>query len=209
MEIIGDSLHMTHNFELVSWAGGPGSELLVAGREGVFHFIQSPSGWDSRQLVGATEGKSEFAGAGEVRSGRLPGGKIFLATIEPMHGHQVIAYTPPANTAQKALWQRHLLDDSLKEGHALACGDLLGAGFDQVVAGWRGKDNHGKVGIKLFIPRNQEGSAWQQAIIEDNGIACEDLCLADMNEDGQLDIVAAGRATRNVMVLFNERDQKH
>jgi hypothetical protein len=80
---------------------------------------------------------------------------------------------------------------SLKEGHALACGDLLGAGFDQVVVGWRGKEDQGRVGIKLFIP------------LDDNGIACEDLCLADLNGDGRLDIVAAGRATRNVRVYFN------
>jgi hypothetical protein len=35
-------------------------------------------------------------------------------------------------------------------------------------------------------------------------MACEDLALADLDGDGRLDIVAAGRATRNVVVWFNE-----
>jgi hypothetical protein len=115
-----------------------------------------------------------------------------------------VAYTEPDSKDSNTLWQRHLIDDSLKEGHALACGDLLGAGFDQVVVGWRAKDKQGRVGIKLLIPLDPEGSNWQQAVLDDNGIACEDLCLADLNGDGRLDIVAAGRATRNLKVYFNE-----
>ncbi|MEK7678021.1 MAG: VCBS repeat-containing protein [Verrucomicrobiota bacterium] len=35
--------------------------------------------------------------------------------------------------------------------------------------------------------------------------ACEDLALADLNGDGRLDIIAAGRATKNLKVYFNER----
>ena len=44
----------------------------------------------------------------------------------------------------------------------------------------------------------------EMALIDDNTMACEDLTLADLNGDGKLDIVAAGRATRNVKVYFNE-----
>ncbi len=41
-------------------------------------------------------------------------------------------------------------------------------------------------------------------LIDDNTMACEDLTVADLNGDGKLDIVAAGRATKNVKVYFNE-----
>jgi len=41
--------------------------------------------------------------------------------------------------------------------------------------------------------------------VDDNTMACEDLCLADLNGDGKLDIVASGRGTKNVKVYFNER----
>ena len=139
-----------------------------------------------------------------MRDGKLPGGRRFLATVEPMHGHQLVVYTEPPNGAPQALWSRQVLDSSFKEGHALACGDLLGKGSDQIVIGWRGTNAEGKVGIKLFTPADPEGEQWSQSTLDDNGMACEDLCLADLNGDGRLDIVASGRATKNVKIYFNE-----
>jgi hypothetical protein len=55
------------------------------------------------------------------------------------------------------------------------------SGFDQIVVGWRGKDKEGKVGVKLFWPTDSEGEKWSEAIVDDNTVACEDLCLADLN----------------------------
>jgi hypothetical protein len=34
-------------------------------------------------------------------------------------------------------------------------------------------------------------------------MACEDLCLADLDGDGKLDIIASGRATKNVKIYYN------
>ncbi len=42
------------------------------------------------------------------------------------------------------------------------------------------------------------------ALVDDNTMACEDLRLADLNGDGRIDIVAAGRATKNVVIYWNE-----
>jgi len=41
-------------------------------------------------------------------------------------------------------------------------------------------------------------------VIDHNTMACEDLKLADLNQDGRLDIIAAGRKTKNVNVYWNE-----
>jgi hypothetical protein len=211
-EPISDSMHMTHNFEPVRWTKSGAAELLLAGKEGVFDFIHEEKGWSSRQLVGKRENDSTFAGCGEVRIGKLKTAKpadsfpnYFLATIEPMHGNQVAVYTAPSVDAATGLWERHAIDLSLKEGHALACGDLLGLGSDQIVAGWRTKNAAGKVGIKLYWTEDSAGKEWKETLLDDDTIACEDLCLADLNGDGKLDIVAAGRATKNVKVYFNER----
>jgi hypothetical protein len=48
-------------------------------------------------------------------------------------------------------------------------------------------------------------NSWQSYWIDRNGMACEDLKLADLNGDGQLDIIAAGRATNNLKVYWNRR----
>ena len=94
-------------------------------------------------------------------------------------------------------------DSSLVDGHALACGDLLGIGRDQIVVGWRAMGSKAKVGIKLLTPLADDLKEWRTTLVDDNGMACEDLCLADLDGDGKLDIIAAGRATKNVKVYFN------
>ena len=202
-DLVSDSLHLAHNLDPVNWTGQRAGELLVAGKEGVFHFLNQTGGWNSRQLVGRDHG--DFQGAGEVRSGKLPGGGTFLATVEPMHGNQLVIYTAPEPHNSKAFWRRSVIDASLKEGHALACGDLLGAGFDQIAVGWRAKNSEGRTGIKLFVPLDKEGKNWRQSLVDDNTMACEDLCFADLNGDGKLDIVASGRATKNLKIYFNEK----
>jgi hypothetical protein len=197
-EVLDDSMHKTHNFDPVQWDTDPAQELLVAGKEGVF-LLDRADGKSSMTQISGTES----GGAGEVRAGKLRD-RRFIATIEPMHGNNLVVYTPPA-AAAKGLWNRHLLDESLVDGHALACGDLAGTGNDQIVVGWRAMNRPGmKVGIKLFSPLDAAGTKWKQTVIDDNTMACEDLCLADMDGDGKLDIVAAGRATKNLKVYFNQ-----
>ena len=44
-------------------------------------------------------------------------------------------------------------------------------------------------------------SEWKRWTLDDE-IACEDLRVVDLNEDGKLDIVACGRASRDLRVLF-------
>ena len=97
-------------------------------------------------------------------------------------------------------WSKEVIDTTLNQGHALATGDLFGSDAPEIVAGWRGLDKNNKVGIKVYTPH---GDSWQSHTIDDNQIACEDLRLFDFDSDGRLDIVAAGRATANVVVFWN------
>ena len=200
--LIDDHLHLTHNFDVVSGSHPPAEELLVAAREGVFQFVPEGDRWRREQRVGNREGQTAFTGAGEVRQGRRRSGP-FIATIEPMHGHQLVVYTPPGAGDSSPLWRRTVLDESLIQGHALACGDLLGLGADQIVVGWRGNRPGDRVGVKLFVPLDDAGTVWESFAVDEKQMACEDLCLADLDGDGRLDIVASGRATRNLKVYFN------
>ena len=204
-ELINGSLHMTHNFDLLNPAQSRERGMLVAAREGVFKVItRQDSGWSASQLVGPTLGQTNFSGAGEIRAGHLSGNIPFMVTVEPMHGDHLIVYTQPDSKDSSGFWKRHLLDDTLKEGHALACGDLAGRGDDQIVIGWRSKNAAGKVGIKLFTALDASGQNWAQESVDDNTMACEDLCLADLNGDGRPDIIASGRATKNLKIYFNQ-----
>ena len=207
-DLIDSTLHMTHNFQPVRWEGKPWDELLVAAKEGVFHFVKNAGGWARHQLVGNEGSETNFVGAGEVRDGRLPNKDRFLATVEPMHGHQAVIYTAPTSGSDHRFWNRHILDDQLVDGHAVACGDLLGTGSDQVVVGWRAMNRPGvKVGIKLFTALDDQGAHWRTDLIDDNRMACEDLRVGDLTGDGKLDIIAAGRGTHNLVLYVNETEK--
>jgi uncharacterized glyoxalase superfamily protein PhnB len=199
IETIDDALHATHNVDPVQWDGDPEDEIVVASREGLFLLDRGATGAGSFTRRALVSG-ADFPGASEVRSGKLAGDRRFLASIEPFHGNRLMVAIEGDGTAP---WRRQLLDEDLKEGHALACGDLLGLGHDQIVAGWRQENAAGRVGIRLYVPRDEKGLRWERFAIDDNSMACEDLKLADLDGDGRLDVIAAGRATRNLRVYFN------
>jgi FG-GAP-like repeat/Aldos-2-ulose dehydratase, beta-propeller domain len=197
-EVLNNSLHATHNFDPVQWDSDPAFEMLIGGREGSFLY-------DSKRTSGLVQlGGNESGGAGEIRLGKMKTGRRFFATVEPMHGTNLVVYLEPLGPQPKQ-WERHVLDSTLVDGHALACGDLTGQGSDQIVVGWRamGKTDV-KVGIKLFTMQADDPTKWTSTLVDDNQMACEDLCLADLNNDGKLDIIASGRGTKNVKIYFNE-----
>jgi hypothetical protein len=103
-------------------------------------------------------------------------------------------------------YRDQVLTDRLVEGHALQVGDLLGTGGDQIVVGWRGKGGttDTPIGVALWTPLDQAGEKWRETVIDPDGMACEDLQLADLDGDGYPEIIAAGRRTHNVKIYFND-----
>ena len=191
--VVGDFMHASHNFQAINWDVDPEEELLAAGKEGIWYFGRTASGWKNRQLTDQP--------AGEIREGRLGGTRRFLATIEPMHGITVALYLEPGAPGGK--WTRRVLDETLKDGHALAVGDVLGIGSPQIVAGWRAMNPRGAPGIRLYVPGDAAGVGAQRFEIGGTEVAVEDLKLADLDGDGRLDIIAAGRQTKNVRIFWN------
>ena len=192
--VIDDHMHMSHNFDVAQWDEDTANEMLLSGLEGVFLLNLSKRGAWSRQQISNNP-------TGEVRQGAGAKGKKFIAAIEPIHGNQLSIYTAAKG---KKLWDRNIVDDSLDQGHALATGDFLGTGSDQIVVGWRGTRRTGKVGVKLFYPTDKNRTQWKSLFIDNNQMATEDIRVADLNADGKLDIVAAGRASHNLKIYFNE-----
>lgn len=191
--LLDDGLHLTHNLDPVSWDDDPEEELVVGSREGLMLLDRADDGWKRTVLVGG-----EHGGAGEVRVGRL-GDVRMIAAVEPMHGARLAVYVDHGGKLQ-----RHVLAEDLAQGHALACGDLLGIGRDQIVVGWRAPNAKKERGVRLYVP-DQKGADWRMHRVDGVSMACEDLRIADLDGDGRLDIVAAGRATHNLKIYWNRK----
>lgn len=197
-DVICDFLHLSHNFHIVNWDEDPEEELIIAAKEGVWHLDRQDGQWKATQL------SEHFAG--EVRDGRLPDGRRFFATVEPKHGSVAAVYAQPKSAGR--LWERlSVLDDQLKDGHALACADFLGTGSDQIVVGWRAMNDPGVPGIQMFTPMTVDGTQWRTTRISAEKVAVEDIKVGDLNNDGRIDIVAAARQTKNLVIFYNETEQ--
>jgi hypothetical protein len=216
-EVIDQSLHVLHNFCPVPAPGGKGSDILTASYEGVHRLRRTGGGW-VKQKVGAGNQATPTRnrGASEVKQGKLKGGREVIATIEPWHGHQVVVYTPPraggtapspsSGRATTMLWDRHVLDEKLRWGHAVWFADLDGDGSDELIVGVR--DNLSKkpgerCGVRIYKALDADGARWRRQLVDEGGVAVEDLACADLSGEGRIDIVAVGRATRNVRLYRN------
>jgi len=186
------ALHKTHNFDV------DGKDVVVASAEGIFRTSIVGDGVDSLFISPKTS-TPPSRGAGEVRVGRE-----FYAAIEPIHGNELVIYVEGGDGGPSEAWQRITLTDQLNQGHGLAVGNVSGGEeSDEIVVGWRKPDSDGRVGLRLFH-RDAEG-AWHSQLIDDNDMGCEDLKLADLDGDGRLDVIAAGRDSHNLKIYWNRK----
>lgn len=194
--VIEDTMHITHNLDPAQWLPEtPAEEILYAGREGAMLLTYQNGKWSTQKFP-------LIEGSGEIRMGQLSADKPFIATIEPLHGDRLVLYQPDA--PGKAISKRQILDDNIKAGHAIATADLFGDDRQEIVAGWRTPNKDQKVGVKVYWATDASGTHWKSAWIDENGMACEDIRLGDLNGDGKIDIVAAGRNSHNLKIYWNE-----
>lgn len=190
-EVIDESMHLTHNLVVIGKESD--NAILLGGKEGVMMIKKEGISWSTIPFPLPGNG-----GVGELRMGTSEKQTHFLATVEPMHGNQLVANDLVTET-------RTVLSDQLKDGHALAVGDFLGLGSDQIAVGWRLPNEAGEFGVKLFVPKNGSFADFEEIWIDRNGMACEDLQAADLDGDGKLDLIASGRSTKNLKIYWNRR----
>ncbi len=201
--VADDSLHIAHNFIIEDGA------IVVAAREGVVSLSRNLNGGFLRQHIGD-------GSPGEIKLGKLrgAGGGRALATIEPWHGTDVVIYREPAGAPRggtaftgapeprgRGPWQREVIESGLTEGHALAWADGDGDGEDELFVGWR------KAPFGVARYRRQAGlsgavDTWSKTMVDDGGMAAEDIAAGDLDADGRPDLVAGGRATGNLRLYL-------
>ncbi len=191
ISLVSDFLHDSHNFHPINWDKDPEEEFLQAAFEGVWLFDRRNGKWKGERLTQNW--------AGEVRDGKTSSGQRFVTAIEPKHGTTVAVYLKSGDK-----YERVVLDETFRDGHALACADFLGTGGDQIVAGWRGMRPRAVPGVKLFVPQNNDYTKWKTYRLSGAEIAVEDIKVADLNGDNKPEIVVAGRQTHNVKIFWNE-----
>ncbi len=211
-EVLSEELHVVHNFD-ADLEGGyarKGTPFLAVSYEGLHLVYPEGQGtkWTTKFMDAANQTNPKGSrGASEVRRSRDQLGAI--ATVEPWHGNQFVMYTPAKPNPEKAFsLTRTVIDEQLRWGHALAWADLDGDGADELIGGVRDdptkEDKHTeKRGVRLY-KRDGKGLKWERYILEDGGVAVEDLATADLNGDGKPDIIAVGRATGNARIYWNQ-----
>lgn len=207
-QTVTDQFHVVHNFWPVDFDGDGKTELLVASYEGLWLLRPEAGGtWKAEQIgIGEQSNPKASRGCSEAKLGHTKSGQRFIATIEPWHGNEVVVYTPPQSG--QGLWDRKVLDSSLHEGHGIWLADLDRTGRDQIITCSRaGKPGEGR-GVFVYTMSSPNGNAsdatWTKHVIDDHDMAAEDLAAADLNGDGNIDIVAVGRATHNICIYWNE-----
>lgn len=199
VRVLDHGLHVVHNFDVIR--SGAVHDIAIASYEGLSLLSRDGTGW-KRELLhsGNQETPKGNRGTSEVRLGALAGGESMYATVEPWHGHELVVARRVEGT-----WKRQVLDKRLKWGHAIACTDLDGDGADELVFGVRDNlsaQSGERCGVRIF---RWDGArkVWDRHLVDEGGVAVEDLVAADLDGDGRTDLVAVGRATGNVRIYWN------
>lgn len=205
--VITDQLHVMHNFEVTDLNEDGLLDIVTASYEGASWIQFSPTGSPTvRRLGVGQEQPAPKKGASEIRRGILGGGRNYLATIEPWHGDKVVVYVAPDDwTSSNSLWTRTVLDDQLAWGHAVACANLDSDEDQELIIGVRDDQNDQfRRGLRIYDPVDAESGRWKRTLIDPGGVAIEDMTTADLDEDGDVDIIAVGRATHNARIYWNQ-----
>jgi hypothetical protein len=206
---LDENLHVVHNIWPLAGERGKPDLIWCASYEGATVLARDGDHWISRRAGAGNQANPKGSrGASEIKVGSFKNGRKFIATIEPWHGNQVVVYTEVQD--EQHMQRRFVIDEELRWGHGVWCADLDGDGSDEIIVGVRDNpnakagDRHTlKCGVRIYKCTDGKGEKWTRQIVDDGGVAVEDLVAADLDGDGRIDIIAVGRATGNGRIYWN------
>lgn len=203
VETISENLHIAHG--LYIHALDRFDAILTASFEGIKAYTRQNQNGTSTEWIEKTlcPGSPEFngyTGSSEVCVGTLRDGRLFIAAIEPWHGHQVAVYLNDKPARFSDFNNRNVIDDTFVSGHAVACADFDQDGDDEIIAGYRGESH----AIYLYDLQRNESNEWKRYML-DNQVAAQGFAVGDVDQDGRLDVVAAGGSSHNVKLYLNRQ----
>jgi len=180
---------VVHGIFAVDWDGDGRDEILTASFGGIHLFKLGKDGrWTRREIAKGDPAPWPKSGSSDIAVGSLAKSR-FLAAIEPWHGNQVAVYRQSGDA-----WERHVIDDTLVDGHTILAADFNGDGLDEIVAGFRGKGRS----VYLYSAEDATGARWTKQVVDDGGMAAAACAAADLNQDSRRDLVCIGSATANL-----------
>ena len=99
------------------------------------------------------------------------------------------------------MWNRHVIDDAIVDGHTIVAGDFDGDGQDELVVGER----QGRRSTYLYRVTNAKEDSWSKQPLDDRGMSGAGCAVADLNGDKRPDVVCIGTATANLKWYENRK----
>ena len=195
-EVITDSEEgVVHGILPTAWDNGKRESLLSASFLGVYALQFAKGQWKRTLVVKGDPAEWPKSGSSDVTAGHL-GRERLIAAIEPWHGNKVVIYRQ-----DKGAWRRHVIDETIADGHTIVAGDFNGDGNDELIVGER----QGKRSVYLYRMTNAQEDTWSKQPLDDGGMAGAGCAAEDLNADKRPDVVCIGTATSNLKWYENRR----
>jgi hypothetical protein len=194
-EAIADDSGVVHGILPFAWNGDKRESVFSGSFAGVFQNRFDRGAWTRTKILDGDPSAWPKGGASEIVVGNI-GREKYLATIEPWHGNEIVVYRQSGG-----VWKRHVIDDTIRDGHAMVVGDFDGDGHDEIIVGERA----GKRSVYLYRLVNAAEDRWTKETLDDGGMAGAGCAVADLNGDKRLDVACIGTATSNLKWYENRK----
>ena len=149
--------------------------------------------------LGAPDGKADHTP--QILVLDVNGDKLPDVITSNAHKHGIFWYEQQ-RAEGKISWKQHVIDDTWSQAHSFGLADINGDGTPDLVTGKRfmahngsDPDEFGKLGVYWYeLQRGPEPKWLKHVISYDEGIGSGvNLCVADVDADGDIDVVVTGK----------------